>query len=329
MGIGMSHSPMAVFHDPATWRRFEQLDRRSSFLRDTTGVSVTFAELEAANGTRYAENIDLDHLGDQAEAAARAVQRLRADVEELRPDVFIVIGDDQLELHDLANMPALGVFYGERVVMATHSGFATYYEDMADVMKTVSEGYGMDAPHEWPGHESLGLHLIASLIEQNFDVAAMKEVPPEQGGVGHAFGVVYAQLMGAEKVPLIPLYVNNYWPPNQVPPVRCYDLGVALRKAIDDYPEDLRVAVVASGGLSHFVPDETLDARVLDAMRSRDREALCGIPAELLNSGNSEMRNWIALAAACHDKDVAWDEYIPVYRSAAGTGCGLGFLRYS
>jgi hypothetical protein len=329
IGIGMSHSPMAVHRDPSTWLRYAEVDRRSSFLRDTSGALVTFEDLQRRNGERYAAETELDHVAEQALETERAVDRLRADVQAAAPDVFIVIGDDQLELHDLDNMPAVGVFYGEELVMATHSRFATYYEDLADVMPIVSRGYGMDQAHRRPAHRPLGLHLIESLIGQGFDVSAMNEIIGDGTvGVGHAFGVVYEQLMEEQKLPLVPLYVNNYWPPNQVPPARCYALGVALRKAIDTYPEDARVAVVASGGLSHFVTDEELDERVLNALRSGDHEALQTLPAELLNSGNSEIRNWIVLAAACQDRDVAWDEYIPVYRSAAGTGVGLAFLRY-
>jgi 3-O-methylgallate 3,4-dioxygenase len=320
---------MVVTDEVEVWRRFGGVDRRSAFLREPSGAAVTFAELEQSNGSRYAAQAELDHLTGQALDVQRALDRLRADVVEAQPDLFVVIGDDQMELHDFDNMPALGVFYGDDLVMATESRFATYYDDMADVLPRVSVGYGMDAHHVWPGHAPFALHLIGSLIAQRFDVAAMKEVAdPARGGIGHAFGVVEAQLMGETKTPLVPLYVNNYWPPNQLPPLRCYELGLAMRRAIDDYPEDLRVAVVASGGLSHFVTDEALDQRVLDALRSGDHEALCAIPEHLLNSGNSEIRNWLTLAAACADRPVAWDEYLPVYRTPAGTGCGLAFLRY-
>jgi 3-O-methylgallate 3,4-dioxygenase len=320
---------MVVTEEVEVWRRFGTVDRKSPFLRDTSGAAVTFAELEQSTGSRYAAQAELDHMSDQAVEVRRAVERLRADVAEARPDLFVVIGDDQMELHDFDNMPALGVFYGDELVMATRSRFASYYDDMADVLPEVSAGYGMDAHHVWPGHAPFAQHLIASLMSQRFDVAAMKEVSdPTRGGIGHAFGVVEAQLMGETKTPLVPLYVNNYWPPNQLPPSRCYELGRALRRAIDDYPGDLRVAVVASGGLSHFITDEELDNRVLDALRSGDHEALCAIPEHLLNSGNSEIRNWFTLAAACADRHVAWDAYHPVYRTPAGTGCGLAFLRY-
>jgi 3-O-methylgallate 3,4-dioxygenase len=49
----------------------------------------------------------------------------------------------------------------------------------------------------------------------------------------------------------------------------------------------------------------------------------------LLNAGSSEIRNWIAVSAACTHLKLAWDEYIPVYRTVAGTGCGLGFACWS
>jgi 3-O-methylgallate 3,4-dioxygenase len=104
---------------------------------------------------------------------------------------------------------------------------------------------------------------------------------------------------------------------------------LALREAIEAYPEDLRVALVASGGLSHFVTDEALDRRTLEALRAGDARALCDLPAHLLNSGNSEVRNWIVVAAACQGMQLAWDDYIPVYRTAAGTGCGLTFARWA
>jgi hypothetical protein len=50
------------------------------------------------------------------------------------------------------------------------------------------------------------------------------------------------------------------------------------------------------------------------------------VPVEKLNSGNSEMRNWITTAAAAEGLAVAWSQYVPCYRSLAGTGCGMGFV---
>jgi hypothetical protein len=325
-GIGMSHSPMVVVDDTELWLKYGAADRHSPYLRDTSGAALTFEELEQRNGEQYAEQAAPANLARQHEVTRAAVARVKADFAAARPDVVVVLGDDQMELHDLSNMPGISVYYGDEVRMGTRSRFRNY--KVVDLDRSIyARGVGMDAQHVWPGHAAFGEHLIGSLIEQRFDVGAIDGVPESEdgAGLGHAFGIVGVQLMDEQKVPMVPLFVNNYWPPNQVPPARCWELGRALRKAIDDYPADLRVAVVASGGLSHFVTDEELDQRVLAGVRARDEQALSSLPAELLNGGNSEIRNWIALAAACQDKSVVWDEYIPVYRSAAGTGVGLAF----
>jgi len=323
--VGMSHSSLITTDDPELWRRHEQVDRTNPYLRDRAGNPVTFAELEQANGDRYAQQASLEHLGEQARATRAALDRLKEDVAALEPDVFVVVGDDQLELHDLDCMPALAVFYGDEVRMAKRLRFAAYESVLGDV-SPMMHGYAMGTGQVFPGHPRLALHVIRTLVDRSFDVTALAEIgDPERAGVGHAFGVVETQLMEPGSVPLVPVYLNGYFPPNQVPVPRAWDLGLALRAAVDSYAEELRVVLVASGGLSHFSTDEELDSRVLAACRSRDEEALRGLPPGLLNGGSSEIRNWIAIAAAADGLAVAWDEYLPVYRSPAGTGVGLAF----
>jgi hypothetical protein len=328
IGIGMSHGPMVVCEAP-TWLRIGELDHTSSLLVDTTGQPVSFEELARANGERYAEQATLEQLEYQCRQVKRSLARLKDEIAGAGPDVVVVIGDDQFELFDHDNMPALAVYYGEELISCTHTRRGRYGARVGG-LDDVHKGYGMDEHRRWPGHQPLALHLITSLVERHFDVSAVKGITdPERGAIGHAFGVVEMQLMDEPKIPLVPVFVNTYWPPNQLPPARCYELGVALREAIEAYPRDVRVALVASGGLSHFVTDEELDRRTLQALRTGDAEALCGLPLHLLNSGNSEVRNWIVVAAACRDMRLAWDDYIPVYRTAAGTGCGLTFARWA
>lgn len=328
-GIGMSHSTLVVTDDGAAWAQHEAVDRKNPYLRDLSGREVTFEELESANGSRYASQASVEHLSLQAGATRRAVERLRADVTALAPDVLIVFGDDQMELHDLDHMPALGVFYGDQIVMGRSIRFATYEEDLGGVVD-FKRAYAMDAHHVFPGHGAFARHLIASLMDDGFDVAAFAEVrDPAKAGVGHAFGIVETQLMSPGEIPLVPVFVNTYWAPNQLPVPRCWELGLGVRRAIDTFPAGLRIAVVASGGLSHFSTDEQLDARVLNACREGDGQALRELPPKLLNGGSSEIRNWIAVAAACSDKRVSWHEYIPVYRTAAGTGVGLAFMLWT
>jgi 3-O-methylgallate 3,4-dioxygenase len=88
------------------------------------------------------------------------------------------------------------------------------------------------------------------------------------------------------------------------------------------------VGVLASGGLSHFAIDEPFDGSIIAALRSGDATTLAALPAKKLNSGNSEIRNWIAAAGALERLPLAWVEYVPAYRSPAGTGTGLCFAAW-
>jgi 3-O-methylgallate 3,4-dioxygenase len=74
--------------------------------------------------------------------------------------------------------------------------------------------------------------------------------------------------------------------------------------------------------------DEGLDTDLLDAIAASDRETLRSIPPELLQAGSSEIRNWIAVAGAMAGRGLVYREYVPCYRTIAGTGCGMGFVRW-
>jgi hypothetical protein len=328
-GVGMSHSSLVVTPEPEMWLAHQLIDRKHPHLRDRQGNPVSYDELAGIQGVNRQRESSPEHLGIQIEQTITAVKRLREDLAALNPDVVIVYGDDQEELHTY-DTPALAIYYGATLTMGTSMRFATYEEVLGDV-SSMMQGYAMDAHHKFPGHEPLATHLITSLIDQGFDVSATKDVPENSEiGLGHAFGIMETNLLerpGA--VPLIPVLVNTYWSPNQLPVSRSYDLGLAIRRAVESFPDDLRVAVVASGGLSHFTTDEELDNRVLDACRTHDEQTLRAIDPAQLNGGSSEIRNWIATAAACKDLTVRWDEYIPVYRTEIGTGIGLAFAFWS
>jgi 3-O-methylgallate 3,4-dioxygenase len=94
---------------------------------------------------------------------------------------------------------------------------------------------------------------------------------------------------------------------------------------VETWERNARIAVVASGGLSHFVIDQELDASVLRGIEQRDTELLTTLPTERLNSGTSEIRNWIAMHGATTHLSHEWTGYVPAYRSPAGTGTGCGF----
>jgi hypothetical protein len=182
--------------------------------------------------------------------------------------------------------------------------------------------------HEHSGAPEAGLHIVRSLTAQGFDVTSMSGLPGERE-FGHAFGWVLGPLLDGRTIDSIPIMLNTYFPPNQPTSARCYDLGAALARAIEDMPGDRRVSVITSGGLSHFVIDEDIDRTVLEAFRTGDAEVLRTLPERRINSGTSEIRNWLTAAGAATKLQLQWSEYVPAYRSEAGTGVGLAFALWS
>jgi 3-O-methylgallate 3,4-dioxygenase len=180
-----------------------------------------------------------------------------------------------------------------------------------------------------PGDAEAARRLIDELMARDFDVAAGNKVRdhgPHQG-FGHAVAFVLVRLLKSSGIPCVPMLLNTYYPPNQPSPNRCVDLGRALAGAVRALPGNRRAVVMASGGPSHFVVDTELDARLLEGMRSGDLEALAALPGDRMTSSTSEGRNWLVAAGAGGAEGLGhqWLEYIPDYRSSAGTGIGLAF----
>jgi hypothetical protein len=83
--------------------------------------------------------------------------------------------------------------------------------------------------------------------------------------------------------------------------------------------------MMASGGLSHVIMDEPLDRLVIDALERKDVQALRCLPRKQLVGGTSEILNWVAVAGAMAPEPFHLIDYVPGYRSPAGTGCGMAF----
>jgi hypothetical protein len=84
---------------------------------------------------------------------------------------------------------------------------------------------------------------------------------------------------------------------------------------------------MASGGLTHFVVDEVLDQKVLAAMATGDVEALASLPENVFKVGTAEIKNWYPVIAAVNTAGLKYHqvEYVPCYRSEAGTGNAMAF----
>jgi len=148
---------------------------------------------------------------------------------DIAPDVCIVVYNDHASAFSLEVIP-------------------TFALGLAAGFPVADEGYGPRPVPPVVGHPELAWHLAESLILDEFDLTLVNEM-----AVDHGLTVPLSVLFGrpsAWPCKVIPLCVNviQYPPPTGR---RCHRLGRALRRAVDAWPGDERVAVLGTGGMSH------------------------------------------------------------------------------
>ncbi len=343
LGLATAHSPMLSL--PADmWPLFEERDKGNAMLTAVPGGQVlSYQDLLEQADPAIAEGISQAKFTEHHEACQKAITTLEKTLAEVQPDAVVIIGDDQEELFFDDNMPLFSIYWGDKMRLLPRGLDASG----SALIKASSWGYG-DVEMDVPVDSALGLHLIQRLVEADFDMGQCRYLNEEYGGnVGpsgyihsnivtkkrpqgmpHAYAYVVKRIMNGRIIPIVPVIQNTFYPPNQPTPKRCYTLGQAIAQAIKGWDTDKRVAVVASGGLSHFTVDEEIDWMALNGMKNKDGEALSSLPRRRLNSGNSEILNWVTAAAALEHLDFEVVDYVPVYRSPAGTGGGWGFARW-
>ncbi|WP_218578489.1 DODA-type extradiol aromatic ring-opening family dioxygenase [Vineibacter terrae] len=322
LGIGTSHTPMlnASLQD---WPRFVERDKDRPHL-DKEGRSITYDGLVAAAGPHIAAYLAPERMAESHATATRCMADITHLLEGSALDALIVVGDDQKELYFENNLPSVLIYYGETIRNAPRR---QSQPDDPWFMRASARYYEEREPRDFPVDSRLSRHLIQSLIDDDFDIATANALP-DGTSEGHAFGFVHKRLMNGSVLPVVPVFLNTYYPPNQPTPRRCYRLGQAIRRAVEAFPGDTRIGIIASGGLSHFTVDEELDGTVVRALREKNAESLHALPRNKLNSGSSEIRNWICVAGAVETLDLDWIVYRPGYRTPAGTGTGLCFAAW-
>jgi len=323
LGMASSHTPM-LNAPPTDWPRFIERDSQRTNLLDTDGRLTTYEAQLTHAPSGIAGEISPERMAARHTAVQGAIARLGQYLAEAKLDALIVCGDDQEELYQHDNMPGILVYYGETIrnVPLPPPPEPTWG------WRASARWHEEKVPRDYPVDARLAQHLIDALIDREFDISASNGIA-EGMGEGHAIGFVHRRIMQEPVVPVVPVSINTYYPPNQPTPQRCYRLGQAIRAAVEAYPADIRVGIVASGGLSHFVVDEALDRGFLDLLKKKDGAGIAGLAREKLNSGSSEIRNWICVAGAVEHLALEWSLYEPGYRTPAGTGTGLGFAFWS
>jgi hypothetical protein len=322
LGIGTSHSPLLTF-DVDTWLERAQDDVRSRTLNHSDGRTLSYDDLLAERGDQYGREASRASLQIQAAKAEATLDRLADEIASVAPDLVVIVGDDHEELFRDGNTPSLAVFRGEELVMFP---LAKSIPNCPLWLLTALRGCAMDEAHRFPGDSRFAAALTEGLTAAGVDVASVSRIDdPLRAGIGHAFGFIIQRLFRSKRIPVVPVLLNTYYPPNVIRPARCLEIGRVLRSVIENLPDARRIAVVASGGLSHFITDESLDRTVLDALRTQDATTLGSLPIEALRSGSSEILCWVMAAGALDQLPHRWTEYFPVYRTPAGSGIGLGF----
>jgi len=262
---------------------------------------------------------------EKHQSVQRAIEELSAALKSAKPDVVLLIGDDQEELFLDDCIPTFSLFWGKE----SWDRPEFIHSDMSVPSRAaVRWAFHGDAPEAYPGHPALGRHIVEQLMGQHFDVAQFTK-QHESRSLGHAFTFVRRRLMDADRIiPMIPVLINTYLMPNQPSAARCFAFGRALANAIRTWPGTERIAVVASGGLSHFVIDTELDKTVLEGLANSDESVLSSLPKEKLQMGSSEILNWIVAGGALEDLRMQLVAYVPGYRSPGGTGVGMAFARW-
>lgn len=229
-------------------------------------------------------------------------------LDRVQPDVAVVVYNDHGLNFFLDQIPTFAV------------GAAAQYVNE-------DEGWGLKPLPPFPGDEELSWHLIESLVNDEFDITMCQEMK-----VDHGFVVPMSLLWtsrGVKPIRTIPVEVNTVQHPLPSP-ARCYKLGKAIGRAVATYPEDCKVVVIGTGGLSHqldgtragFINKE-FDMMCMERIVS-DPESLTRLSIHDLireaGAQGAEFIQWLIMRGALGDRvsKVHSNYHIPISNTASG-----------
>jgi protocatechuate 4,5-dioxygenase beta chain len=246
---------------------------------------------------------------DQRREARRALGEMRERLQAARPDVIVLFSNDHLLNWPINNTPEYTVGIG-----AEHVGPADWYDEWLALQK-----------YRIPGHPAIARYLVNEGARRRLAFAYLREM---QFDDGVSVPMHYLNPDGA--IPLVPVTMNCTVPPIPTPE-RAYQVGSTLRDMLRAYPGSERVAVIATGGLSHepggpryFSVDEEFDRWFLDLLKQGDHAALlreCTLERmEAAGSGGTaELLAWV-IALAFTRGPVEVLAYMPAVAWRSGTG---------
>ena len=229
-------------------------------------------------------------------------------MKETAPDVAIVVFNDHVNAFDFKNIPTFALGCAEECTIA-------------------DEGWGARPVPPVPGYPELASHMVQSLVLDEFDITIVNEMQ-----VDHGLTVPMSLLYGQPEtwpVRVIPLSVNVIQYPAPTGN-RCFNLGKAIRRAVESWDEDLKVVIFGTGGMSHQIQgpragliNSDFDKAFLDDL-SRDPERLAKIPPiEYLRDAGAEaieLVMWLIMRGALGDnvEEVHRFYHVPASSTAVG-----------
>ena len=241
-----------------------------------------------------------DEKPEELDQAARGMADLGKVLDETKPDVIIFMGSDHVETFSVTCIPTFAIIAGSRAIA-----------------KFAGREYRL------PVHREMAEDLLNKLVvEHNFDIAYS-----EDAELGHAFAVPFEHVIGKRDIPVIPFFTNVYVPPLPTPK-RCAALGKAIADIVKGRKE--RVAVIASGGMSHFPgttkylsPEFDFDRWLVAQFEAGNTNALLDMTGTQLDEvGNTEMLTWAMMFGAIGPQPGVLIDYIPTWHH------GLAMMRF-
>ena len=231
----------------------------------------------------------------QLDATIAAMRRLGRVLDETKPDALIVVGLDHLEAFSLDVSPAFAVVVGPEV----------------------SGSFGRKQ-YRVAVHQKLARAILDGCLKRDFDMAFC-----HKAFMGHAFVVPFEFILEKRQIPIVPLFVNVYVPPLPQPH-RVYQLGRAIAEIAAEFGG--RVAILASGGMSHFpgtekygYPDFNFDQYLLGVMERGEQSSLLQLTSEKLDEvGETELLTWYLVFGAIGNQRGQTLSYQPTWHHGLG-----------
>jgi hypothetical protein len=266
-------------------------------------------------GSSHAPGVtgQVEEAGEQGARFHAGLHKIREEFEKVKPDVIIEIANEHFVNFYLDNMPSICIGMGEQ-----HFG-------------PVEPEAWLKIPHRMiPGHPELARELVKQAINSGFDLSFSEELALDHGSV-----IPLHFVTPNYDVPVIPIILNNVMEP-MPNPRRIFQLGQLIRQVVASRPKGEKVAVLGTGGISHWVgtPEMGLinvefDERFLDNIEKGKLESIADwTPDEIGKGGNGahEIRNWIgvmgSMPANSKGEVATYEPVVPWV-----TGCGAVYWK--